>query len=187
MGYQRKIALFATLSLCCILGSAAGGVQAFFSATDRLDQKLIAQIDREKRSIRIAVYCFSHQQIADALIRAKRRSVAVQVVVDASCTKMHSMCHRLQQEGIALFVWSPPTHGSQSQGKYKALMHNKFCIFGQRAVWTGSFNFTRAASELHRENAVLIDEKEVVRGFERQFEALASECTLVPPPSSEAE
>jgi len=51
-------------------------------------------------------------------------------------------------------------------------MHNKFCVFGKEKVWTGSFNFTFDAATNHRENVVVLENREVAKEYLKEFEDL---------------
>ena len=148
----------------------------FFSPEDALEKRLVELIDQESDSIQMAIYCLTHQEIANALIRAKLRGVDVQVVVDKYSVKMKSPLSKMADAGIAVYVWD----GQRliNQKKESAIMHHKFCIFGQETLWTGSFNFTYRASRIHHENALVLKNPEMVSEFRKQFEVLLDEGSL---------
>ena len=63
------------------------------------------------------------------------------------------------------------------------LMHDKFAIFDEDRVATGSFNWTPGAEYSNYENALTEDDTQVVEAFERQFNELwdkASPTTEAP-------
>lgn len=141
---------------------------AYFSPKDQLAMKLIDLIDEEEKNIKVAIYCMTHLGIAKALIRAQERGVAIEVLVDPFSVKVRSSIHRLAKAKIPLYVWDKAIRmGGQSAGK--SLMHDKFCIFGDHLVWTGSFNFTNRANKNHQENAVVIESKEIAQSYLEQF------------------
>ncbi|MFS8563731.1 MAG: phospholipase D-like domain-containing protein [Rhabdochlamydiaceae bacterium] len=98
-------------------------------------------------------------------MNAKKRGVDVQVIVDKYSVKVRSSLAKMVDAGIFVSVWDP---GKGKKDK-QALMHNKFCVFGSEAVWTGSFNFTYRASRLHQENVVVLRNKEIAAEFKKQF------------------
>lgn len=148
--------------------------QVFFSPEDRLDVQLISYIDREQHQIRIAVYCLTHRQIIKALIRAYKKGVNVEVLVDPFSLKRRFGLEKLVEAGIPLFVWSPLAYQNQQKGKKKRnpLMHDKFCVLGRDKVWTGSFNFTYGASNSNRENAVILESVQAASQYLQEFEKL---------------
>lgn len=146
--------------------------QAFFSPDDDVKKELIQRIDQEKEAIKAAVFIITEKEIAQALMRAKERGVVVEIITDVGCLKERSnKISMLCDSGCRLYVYNPPT-----LRKWSSLMHNKFALFssnqGSSLVWTGSYNFTNAASKSNQENAVVINDKIVFTQFEYQFKRL---------------
>lgn len=139
----------------------------YFSPEDCLDKRLIEYINKETKSIYMAVYCFTHRAIAQALIEAHKRGVHIEVIVDRFSVKIKSPMAKLIEEGISVYVWDPPP--VKRQKSRRSLMHNKFCLFGDTLVWTGSFNFTYEGSTIHQENAVLFEDAQMGVAFKNQF------------------
>jgi len=52
------------------------------------------------------------------------------------------------------------------------IMHNKFAVIDSKIVITGSYNWTASASTRNDENLLVIDDKEVILRFHKQFENL---------------
>jgi len=157
--------------LCLFWGSVLSADPAdckvFFSPKDQLADRLIEMINKEDKSIKVAIYSMTHLGIAKALINAKSRGVAIEVLVDPSAIKTRSSIQRLEHAGVPLFIWD---QGMREEGKKKrGLMHDKFCVFGDTLVWTGSFNFTNDANTLHQENALAIASREIAQKYLTQF------------------
>jgi phosphatidylserine/phosphatidylglycerophosphate/cardiolipin synthase-like enzyme len=68
---------------------------------------------------------------------------------------------RLQSAGIPIRVDHSSDH-----------MHHKFAVFDAACLITGSYNWTRSASEVNEENVVLLYDRSLVRQFRERFEAL---------------
>ncbi len=51
-------------------------------------------------------------------------------------------------------------------------MHHKFALFDGRRLATGSFNWTRSATEGNEENLIVTDDIRLVRAFAERFERL---------------
>jgi phosphatidylserine/phosphatidylglycerophosphate/cardiolipin synthase-like enzyme len=166
------ILLFSLASFAGI-EAAPANCEAFFSPKDHLARRLIDLIDRETKSIKVAVYCMTHREIADALVRAKERGVAIEVIVDPFSVKQRSSVHLLLRGKVPLFVWdqelSAQVRSMPKKREQRALMHDKFCVFGDHMVWTGSFNFTYDATSAHQENVVTLESKEVAGKYLDQF------------------
>ena len=153
---------------CLLFLLCISATHVYFSPQDKIADKLITLIENEKESIDIAIYCFTHRGIAAALIAAKERGVKVEVVLDPYSLKAKTAVSNMEAAGIPLYIWDP----KRSAPKKSAIMHDKFCIFGGKTVWTGSFNFTYKASASNAENVLVTDDTAVAANFKKQFQNL---------------
>lgn len=162
--------LFFLVNLVPLWGSAVTShATVYFSPEDQLDKRLIEQIDKETKSIHICIYTFTHRQIANALVEAKKRGVEVEVIIDRCAVKFKSALEKLAEAGIPVFVWDPQRR--KNKAAHRPLMHNKFCVFSDK-VWTGSFNFTYEASNFHQENALVLQDEAIVSAYKGQFHTI---------------
>ena len=149
----------------------AANARALFAPDDNIRKELIQLIDAEKESITLAVFILTDHEIADALVRAQKRGVDIELVTDSSCLRDgHNKIGKLCQAGCAVYVYNP---GYDKQDQ-TSLMHHKFAVFknnraGNQIVWTGSFNFTKSGSTKNQENAVVLEDKQVAGLFEKNF------------------
>jgi phosphatidylserine/phosphatidylglycerophosphate/cardiolipin synthase-like enzyme len=155
--------------------TSSNQIHVHFSPDDNVRQHLLKAIEGEQSSIKIAVFTLTDMQIAHELLRAHERGILVEIITDPTCLKdRFNKVTMLSQHGIPIYVYST-AHGSGLH----SCMHHKFAIFekntgGQRYVWTGSFNFTKSASESNQENVVVIYQDSTVQRFEEQFKKLKS-------------
>lgn len=151
----------------------------FFSPEDDLRSLLLSLINSERKRIRIAVYSFTDKAIAQAVHAAHRRGVSIECIVDKGYeADAHSKVGKLAQSGIPTWVYIT------SDAQNAALMHNKFALFedtlDHRAIiWTGSYNFTKSASDRNQENAIILDDPLVFNRFSQQFEFLKTQARRV--------
>lgn len=143
--------------------------ELYFSPDGHVAEQLIALIDKEQKSIQAAIYCLTHREIAKALVQAKKRGVAVEIIVDPFSVKIRSPLKKLADAGISVLVWDPPAIQTGSKKEKRPLMHDKFCILGGTSVWTGSFNFTYDANLSNQENAILLHDTSIAKKFQEQF------------------
>lgn len=154
--------------------------EMYFSPQDKVDDKLISLIENEKEDIHAAVYCLTHRGIIKALMDARKRGVNVDIIVDPMTVKARAPLKRMAQAGINVYVWSPKALDKRERTKNgkkepKPLMHNKFCVFGNKTVWTGSFNFTSQASVTNQENVVVLHDPEAGKKYIEDFERVKEE------------
>jgi phosphatidylserine/phosphatidylglycerophosphate/cardiolipin synthase-like enzyme len=151
--------------------TTAGERTAFFSPDDDLTQILVDLIGKEQRSIKVAIFMFTDKDIAQALLDAHKRGVRVEVVADPSYkADRYSKVTVLKEAGIPIYDYNPNYISDMRSN----IMHHKFIVFGapsddKARVWTGSFNFTRAARDRNQENGVILVDRTTVTSFDEQF------------------
>jgi len=132
-----------------------------------IPEQLLARIAQAQQSIHIAAFEFNLTPVAEALIAAHNRGVEVQWVTDneygmeADEEEGHGQFSSLQQAGIPI----------KDDGR-SALMHNKFWIFDQQVVWTGSTNITVNGFMHNNNNVIIIENPAVAAIYEREFAEL---------------
>lgn len=114
----------------------------------------------QKKSIDVAMYLFENRELADAIIRASKRKIAIRIVLDMEMAKeWRSQYKYLLSNGV-------PVRLSNST------MHNKFTIIDGKIVITGSYNWTDAA-EKNEENVVFIrGENKVISEYQKRFDRI---------------
>jgi phosphatidylserine/phosphatidylglycerophosphate/cardiolipin synthase-like enzyme len=134
----------------------------YFSPGRGADDVVIGFIDRCTESLDAAVYAITHDGIAEALIRAHGRGVAVRVLTDKS-----QAGSRYADDEFMEVAGIPVLRDTQS-----GAMHNKFMIGDGRAAATGSFNWTANAARRNAENFVILRLSYVVADFQGEFDRL---------------
>lgn len=151
-----------------------------FAPDDDLEGALIRIIEAEEKKLQLAAFKLTSKDVARALLDAHQRSVEVEIVADAGGldTRTNQII-KLHCAGIPVYIYPDP---DVVQGRY-TLMHNKFLVAHKNRlaeeaiVWTGSFNFTKSATEYNRENALIIISNKIADSYAAQIEKLKSEST----------
>ena len=124
---------------------------------ERPDQEIVEAIDGARESIQMAMYNFSLETITDALLRAQKRGVAVQVVLDSNTTDS-VQAQRLADAGI-------PVVGDNRRES----MHNKFIVIDGYQVWTGSLNMTYGGTYNDHNNIVRLVDSRINLDYRTEF------------------
>jgi len=118
--------------------------------------KIVAEIRKAQKQIRVQAYSFTSRPITEALIEAKKREVEVEVIVDESNEDpKYKMDDFLKDQGVAVFT-----------DKKHAIAHNKVILIDDQTVITGSFNFTKAAQERNAENLIILKDSKALDAYE---------------------
>jgi len=137
-------------------GNAEMVVQACFSPQGKCSAHILREIDQAKKELLVAVYAFTHDELAQALVQAKKRGVTVQVVIDREfdAGTQNSKGKFFEAQKIPLRRLSG-LRSAKAHDKDAGLMHQKFAVIDRRIVFTGSYNWTHSADSLNDENLLL--------------------------------
>jgi phosphatidylserine/phosphatidylglycerophosphate/cardiolipin synthase-like enzyme len=155
-----------TLTTTVVSTRITGGVVEYvcFSRVEQCDSMLINLISQARKSIYVAMYSFTRDGLASALVDAKNRGVEVKVIMEEENAYVQGSDYRMLKEaGVDVRLDGNP-----------ALMHHKFMIVDGELVVTGSYNWSTAAEDKNDENFVVIRDKEVVDRFTQEFNRLLS-------------
>ena len=149
-------------------------IKTYFSPADHAGQHIINFIDRvtvenvpyvlegETPTLDVMVYSFTHDTIADALIRAHERGVLIRVLTDkVQAAGKYADDERLEAAGIPL-----------RRDNQTGLMHHKVAIENGRVVGLGSFNWTASADLRNAENWNVIQYVYVAARYQKEFDRL---------------
>ena len=137
-----------------------------FECKSDFSKRLIKEIDSANKSIDVAMYTISEQkEIIDALKRAKERGINVRVVSDYY-KNIFDLYPKMVQ-----FAKDFDVHFDKTQ----TLMHNKFIIFDNKKVVTGSTNISSTDSGGYNANIALIfNSEEIASYYELEFNQMYS-------------
>jgi phosphatidylserine/phosphatidylglycerophosphate/cardiolipin synthase-like enzyme len=141
------------------IADAAQVLYLGFTPPAGVSTHLIQHIDLAQSEILVQAYGFTHQAIAQALVRAHQRGVKVQVVLDEKSESTNRLVIALlRQAGIALF----------NDGAH-AISHNKVMILDAQVVVTGSFNFTHSAETRNAENLLILRSSQLAQSYRQNW------------------
>ena len=143
---------------------------------------LLKNINEAEESIDFAIYGINKQdKIFNALVKAQNRGVNVRWVTDLNEKNRniyydtYSLMHKIptyntDYDSIESKIIPDYEYKLAYQG---ALMHNKFFIFDNKKVFTGSTNISNYYLTGYNSNvAVLIDSKEIANIYKQEFEQM---------------
>jgi phosphatidylserine/phosphatidylglycerophosphate/cardiolipin synthase-like enzyme len=127
-------------------------VQACFSPQGRCSAQIVREIDNAQKEIFVAVYAFTSDDLANALVQAKKRGVTVQVIIDREFDAVNDRSKGKLLEGQRI----PVRRASGLRAdKENGLMHQKFAVIDRQLVFSGSYNWTHSADRFNHENLLL--------------------------------
>ena len=122
-------------------------IRIYFTPGTDCEDNIVAEIEKAKK-IDIAVYSITNRKIVDAILAAKKRGAEVRVITDrAMAGNKYSLDEELAAAGIPVVIHK----------KHK-IMHNKYAIFDGKMVVTGSYNWTKNATQSNSENCLFFQQ-----------------------------
>ena len=126
---------------------------------------IIDNIRASKTEIKIAVAWFTQKQLYDAVLDALERDVKVSLI--------------MMKDFINCGVYGLPLQSFVDRGGNLHFvtsrgwtMHNKFCLFDNSMVISGSYNWTYSAETRNAENVIATDDEIVCSRFDDYFNRL---------------
>jgi len=130
---------------------SVGSIEFAFTPGGDAAGLIVRTIDAARSQVLVQAFSFTHRDIADALIRAHRRGLNVQVIADRDQTDAIDSAAMQSLTAAGLAVFTDAEHSAA---------HNKVIVIdqdtGQPALITGSFNFTFAAQNRNAENVLVL-------------------------------
>jgi phosphatidylserine/phosphatidylglycerophosphate/cardiolipin synthase-like enzyme len=143
---------------------------------DSLVDPIVAFIDKAKKrqKLMIAVQEIDHRPIAEAIVRARKRGVTIDVVLEQD----YLLCDRIPDDPFA-----PVGKHEENRFLFNAILrstvdiksdfnshifHQKFMVLGN-SVLTGSTNFTTTGISKNLNHIVVVNDAKVARAYKQEF------------------
>ncbi len=135
-------------------------VGIYFTPPSDVAAAVIEVIDQGQSEVLVQAYGFTHNGIAQALVRAHARGVKVKVLLDAKTDATNRFVTDLlvsQQIPLRLDAGH-------------AIAHNKVIVVDGELVITGSFNFTNSAQTRNAENLLVLKSTELADSYKSNWQ-----------------
>lgn len=151
-----ELVICCCLLLCFAVTSwAEMAVQTCFSPQGRCSTYILREIEKAQKELLIAVYAFTSDEIARAVVQAKNRGVSVQIVLDREFDAANEKSQARFLEGQKIPLKRISGIKPAAPEREPGLMHQKFSVIDRKTVFTGSYNWTRSADNSNDENLLL--------------------------------
>lgn len=142
-----------------------GNIQYAFSQANQHPEKLLIDVvNSANKTLDIAIYSLTKQDIVDAVIAAKKRGVKVRIITDtqqAGGKSQKAELKLIRDAGIPI-----------KKDAHSGLMHMKVTVADGNVVTTGSYNYTENASTDNDEVLVVIRDSKLAKEWTKEFDAM---------------
>ena len=134
-------------------------IKIFFTPGVECEDNIIARINKSNK-IDIAVYSITNPDITNAIIAAHKRGATIRVITDRTQAKgKKSLVATIKKAGVPVLT-----------NKKHKIEHNKFAVFDDVSVVSGSYNWTTNASMYNSENCIFFNQPD--KEYSQRFEYL---------------
>jgi phosphatidylserine/phosphatidylglycerophosphate/cardiolipin synthase-like enzyme len=158
--YCLGIACFSAFAQKNPAGSNAEVLGVYFTPPGDVAAAIVKAIDASEHEVLVQAYGFTHNGMAQALVRAHQRGVEVRVLLDK------------KSESSNRYVIAVLSHADidvRHDGKH-AIAHNKVMLIDRTIVITGSFNFTNSAATRNAENLLVLKSADLAETYRLQWQ-----------------
>lgn len=131
-----------------------GTIEVYFCPEQACEEQLLEKINQSTKTIHCAFYDLDLTRVITSLNEKDNQGLHVRIVVDAD---------NAEETKNLPFV---------KQDTRTAYMHNKFCIFDEKEIMTGSMNPTYTDTTKNNNNVIFITSKTLVENYEAEFTSL---------------
>ncbi len=141
-------------------GMTAEVLGVYFTPPANAAAAIVKAIDASDREVLVQAYGFTHNGIAQALVRAHQRGVKVRVLLDQKSQTTNR---------YVIGVLTDADMAVRQDGQH-AIAHNKVMLIDQAVVITGSFNFTNSAETRNAENVLIVKSPDLALQYRLQWQ-----------------
>ncbi|AFI05459.1 phospholipase D-like domain-containing protein [Helicobacter cetorum] len=138
---------------------------------------LISSISSAKESVKIAIYSFTHKDIALAIKSVASRGVKVEIIYD------YESNHNNKQSTSGYLAKYPNIKAcllrglrAKNRNNYYGIMHQKLAIIDDKMVFLGSANWSKNAFENNYEVLLKTDDTDTALKARSYFKKMLGSC-----------
>ena len=134
--------------------------ECYFFPNPSNEQRVVNMFRTCKKTLDIAIFTFTRDSIAQAILEAKQRGVQIRCIGDDGNSKVKGSDVRLlASQGIPC----------KTDNNLRFHMHNKMAIIDNSVVITGSFNWTNQAINKNQDNILFIEDKNIANQYTQYY------------------
>jgi phosphatidylserine/phosphatidylglycerophosphate/cardiolipin synthase-like enzyme len=125
-----------------------------FSPGGKCTNKIIKETEAATREILVQMFLFTSAPLRNALVKAQKRGINVEVILDKREQKnqQYKTAKALSKGGVTVYTDDKHTNA-----------HNKVMIIDREIIITGSFNYTYPAESKNAENILIIQSGDLAK------------------------
>jgi HKD family nuclease len=145
------------------------GASLHFAPLDDLEERVLAELDAAKSTLRLAFFNIRLKAVRDLLKKKVQAGLDVHVLLDKKQQDLeyNTMDEELAADGVPFTL-------IDNQRAQNATMHDKFTVVDGHRVLTGSANYSTTALNVSDEDLLVIDNADLAQRYEEEFTELVT-------------
>jgi phosphatidylserine/phosphatidylglycerophosphate/cardiolipin synthase-like enzyme len=154
----RRICLFLLAVITTAASGAAGEAEIHYAPVENLERIDLSLLHSARRRIDLAAYTLTDRLVVDALVDARRRGVAVRIVLDSGQSHAVDLLRGIA-DGVRM----------KRPGPY---MHLKAYAVDDRVLRSGSANLSASGLKRQDNDLIVLRDSKAVTAFRARFDAI---------------
>lgn len=134
--------------------------ECYFFPNPSNEQRVVNMFRTCKKTLDIAIFTFTRDSIAQAILEAHQRGLKIRCIGDDGNSKV---------KGSDVRVLASVGIPCKTDNNLRNHMHNKMAILDNSVVITGSFNWTNQAINKNQDNILFIEDKNIANQYTEYF------------------
>ncbi|BGE84698.1 hypothetical protein Ms3S1_11340 [Methylosinus sp. 3S-1] len=158
MERQKRLFVLTVIATAAPALAVAAKTEIHYAPVENLERIDLALLGSARRSIDLAAYTLTDRQIVDALVDARRRGVAIRIVLDPG-----------QNHAVDLLRGIAEDVRMKTPGPY---MHLKAYAIDDRVLRSGSANLSASGLKRQDNDLLVLRDRKAVLAFAARFETI---------------
>lgn len=137
--------------------SGISNIDSCYSPSNCMN-KYIEASKNAKESIKCMFFSFTFDALGQELINTKNKGIDTKIILEKSQNSQYSEYDKLKENNVNA-IWD----------NNPSFMHNKFCVFDNSIVITGSMNPSNNGNINNNESIIIINNKEIANQYTNYF------------------
>lgn len=165
--YKKPVADFGNIKI--FFTDSTAKLKPDRNCNSSICREILTNINSAQKTIDMAIYGYSSTpEIEKALLNAQRRGVKIRLIYDSDQNG-----NNIYPDTETMKKLIPDNKSDISSDEAKNIMHNKFYIFDDKVLITGSANLSHTdMSGFNSNSMVVINSEEVAQIYKKEFEEM---------------
>ena len=119
----------------------------------------IEETKKAKKNIKCMFFSFTYDDLSNEILKKHREGLTINIILEKNQDSKYSQYSKLKEKGVNVILDKNPSN-----------MHNKFCIFDNNTVITGSMNPSNNGNFNNNESIIVLQNEKIAQRYSAYFD-----------------